>query len=193
MELTFVTRNQGKLKEVTKMLSPLGIFVKGVNAGYPEIQVEELDEVVDFGLNYLEDHIKRPYIIDDSGLFIPALGGFPGVFSAYVFKTIGNKGILSLLKNKKSRTVYFESVVGLMDKDGKTNCFRGRIQGELAHETRGENGFGYDPIFIPHNSNMTFAQMSAEEKNKYSHRARALKKLIEHFSKSTVIDSTGEI
>ncbi len=113
--------------------------------------------------------------IEDSGLFVEALKGFPGVYSAYVFKTIGYSGILKLLAGVENRRAYFESVVGLKLK-GEVRIFRGRVDGVIAEKARGKGGFGYDPIFIPEGSEKTFAE-APEIKNRVSHRKRALEEM----------------
>ncbi len=110
--------------------------------------------------------------IEDSGLFVEALRGFPGVYSAYVSKTIGYKGILRLMKGEENRKAYFKSVVCLKLK-GEIKIFRGKVEGRIAEKARGRGGFGYDPIFIPEGSDKTFAE-APEIKNRASHRKRAL-------------------
>jgi len=88
----FATGNEGKLNEVKEMLAPLDIQVERLDDEYPELQTDGLEQVVDWGLDWLRERHHSPLIIDDSGLFIDALGGFPGVYSAYVFKTLGCEG-----------------------------------------------------------------------------------------------------
>lgn len=116
------------------------------------------------------------FFIEDSGLFVEALNGFPGVYSAYVFKTLGYKGLLKLMEGEENRRAYFESVVGLSFK-GEVKIFRGRVYGTIAEKPQGDKGFGYDPIFIPDGYNLTFAQ-SPEIKNRVSHRKRALEQML---------------
>ena len=97
MKLFFVTGNLGKLAEVRKVFEPLGIEIEQLEGGYPELQASTLEEVVEFGLKWLfEKHGRRPLIIDDSGLFVDALDGFPGVFSAHAFKSLFYCGMLNL-------------------------------------------------------------------------------------------------
>ena len=121
-------------------------------------------------LKLLFQNVKKPLIIEDDGIFIDSLDGFPGPYSSYVFKTIGNEGILNLLKNK--RQAKFVSIITYFD--GKTlESFEGKLDGTISKSQKGK-GWGYDPIFIPKNSSKTFAQMN--EKNNISHRYKALKK-----------------
>ncbi len=119
-----------------------------------------------------------PVIVEDAGLFIKALNGFPGPYSSYVNKTIGVEGILKLMRGIKDRTAYFFSVVAFYDPDiNELEFFYGKVEGEIAEEARGKSGFGFDPIFTPiEGDGRTFAEMGVEEKNKFSHRSKALRK-----------------
>lgn len=184
MELYFITSNPGKFKEVCENLAPLGYTVKNLKIEYPELQVDTLDEVAKFGVDWLNKKVDNPFIIEDSGLFIEALNNFPGVYSAYVFKTIGHEGILKLLKNKSKRSAYFESCIGYFNRThaGKSEVlmFKGKCAGYIAKQPNGNNGFGYDPIFVPKGETRTFAEMSAAEKNRVSHRGKALKQFIKY-------------
>ncbi len=170
--LKIVTHNRNKYEEMKKIIPGL----KMINLEYPEIQADTLEEVIDFSLNYLADEIEGNFIIDDSGLFIEALNDFPGVYSAYVHRTIGNGGILKLMDGVENRRAYFKTVIGLRY-EGVNYKLIGICHGFIATEERGENGFGYDPIFIPENHKRTFAEMTTEEKNRISHRGKAVLKL----------------
>jgi XTP/dITP diphosphohydrolase len=173
-KLYFVTSNKGKFKEVKQKLEPLGYAIVQKNINYPELQAASLEEVVKFGLNNIK--LKSSFIIEDSGLFIEALNGFPGVFSSFVFKTIGCQGILRLMRYEKDRYAEFKSAIGLKISNA-TKIFTGVCNGQISTSAKGQKGFGYDPIFVVEGETRTFAEMSAEEKNKYSHRGRAVQKL----------------
>ncbi|AIF70402.1 deoxyribonucleotide triphosphate pyrophosphatase [Palaeococcus pacificus DY20341] len=172
MRVLFITSNRGKFEEAKKYLEPLGVELIQKKFEYPEIQASKLEDVVKFGIEWLKDEIDMPFFIDDSGLFIEAFGGFPGVYSAYIFKTLGNEGILKLMDGIENRRAYFESVIGYYN--GKLHIFKGIVHGSIGHEKRGNRGFGFDPIFIPEGFSKTFAEMTTEEKNNISHRGRAL-------------------
>ncbi len=167
-----ITHNRHKYEEIKKIIPDLEM----VDMEYPEIQADTLEEVVEFSLDYLAERMEGNFIIDDSGLFIEALNGFPGVYSAYVFNTIGNDGILSLMRNAENRRAYFKTVIGIRFQ-GVNYKLVGICHGSIAEEPRGTNGFGYDPIFIPEGYEKTFAEMSTEEKNRISHRGKATRKL----------------
>jgi XTP/dITP diphosphohydrolase len=179
----FITSNKGKAMEAKNKLSSIGYKIVQENLGYPEVQADSLEEVANFGSDYLEKKIDKPFILEDAGLFIDVLSGFPGVYSSYVFHTIGCEGILELLKNKKNRKATFKSVFCYKEPSEKPILFIGDCKGIISNEKRGKNGFGYDPIFIPKKSKKTFAEMNVTEKNKFSHRGKSLDKLIDFFKK----------
>ncbi|RLF42435.1 MAG: non-canonical purine NTP pyrophosphatase, RdgB/HAM1 family [Thermoplasmata archaeon] len=176
-EIYFITGNKGKLLEAEKKLSDLDVRIIQKNIGYPEIQADTLEEVAEFGVQYLVDKVKDTFILEDAGLFIDALKGFPGVYSAYVYKTIGFNGILKLMEGIRDRGAVFRSVYAYKEPDSPALFFIGECRGAIATKNRGSNGFGFDPIFIPSGSTRTFAEMSTEEKNSFSHRGKALEKL----------------
>ncbi|WP_297468990.1 XTP/dITP diphosphatase [Thermococcus sp.] len=172
MRLAFVTSNPGKVEEARKYFEPLGIEVYQLRFEYPEIQADTLEEVAEYGVMWLAERIKEPFFLDDSGLFVESLNGFPGVYSAYVYRTLGYQGILKLLEGETNRRAHFKSVIAYWD--GELHLFTGRVEGEITTEPRGKFGFGFDPVFKPHGFDKTFAEMTTEEKNRISHRGRAL-------------------
>ena len=109
--------------------------------------------------------------MDDTGLFIDALSGFPGPYAAYVQDTVGNTGVLRLMEGKEERDAHFTTAVAYADAAG-IQVFSGRVDGVITTEERGNEGFGYDPIFAV--GRKTLAEMTLAEKNSLSHRARAL-------------------
>jgi len=184
-KIYFITGNRGKFLEVKQKLNQEDIEVIQKNFGYPEIQTETLEDVAQYGLNYLKKKINKPFILEDAGLFIENLKGFPGVYSKYVYQTIGCPGILRLLENKKNnmRKAYFCSIFAYMSSDYKPIFFRGESHGKISTDIRGNNGFGYDPIFIPNKSDKTFGEMDIKEKNLFSHRSKSIEKFIKFLNK----------
>jgi len=176
VKIRFITKNKHKFVEVSNVLQEYGIKVEQLCLNKPEIQAESLSDVVRFSLILLYSVVGEPLVVEDAGLFIEALRGFPGVFSSYVFKTIGVSGILKLMENVSNRKAVFKSIVGYID-GSQIVLFEGVVDGRIAYEPRGNMGFGFDPIFIPDGSEKTFAEMSVVEKNKFSHRAKAFRKL----------------
>ena len=167
----FVTSNKGKLVEAQ------GIFgdIEQRNIGYTEIQTDTLEEVVVFGMKEVTARLKGPVMIEDAGLFVEALKGFPGVYSAYVQKTIGNEGILKLMEDAEDRRAYFRSVVGYIEPGMDLVMFSGEVHGNIGFEQMGSKGFGYDPIFYFNGKSL--GEMDIEEKNKISHRGESMKAL----------------
>jgi len=178
--MLFITSNEGKFKEAKEVAKLFSVEIEWLKMEYEEIQGNTLEEIATKSAEMLSRIIKRPFFIEDSGLFIESLNGFPGPYSSYVFKTIGNKGILKLLDCVQNRRAYFKAVIAFFDgKDIK--IFDGVVYGEIAKEIRGDKGFGFDPIFLY--GDRTFAEMG-EEKNLVSHRRKALEKFFSYL-KST--------
>jgi XTP/dITP diphosphohydrolase len=174
MRLTFVSTNGGKYREVRAVLREYGVAANWSRQSLPEMQSAGLEEVVREKLEEIR-RVRGYGLVEDSGLFLPGLRGFPGVYSAYVYDTIGLEGVLRLLRGR-SRKAVFQTVAGLRH-GGRRWFFVGRCRGRIADRERGSGGFGYDPIFIPENTGRTFAEMTFAEKNQRSHRARAIRKV----------------
>ena len=173
--LNVVTSNEGKYKEYKDKLRKY-YEIEMLNIDYPEIQADELEDVVEYAIDDLKEH--APLIIDDSGLFIEKLKGFPGVYSSYVMRTLGCDGILRLLENIDLRKARFECVIGFIGEEMK--LFKGESFGYITKKKLGTKGFGYDPIFRPEGREQTYAEMWTKEKNKISHRGRAMDSLLDY-------------
>ena len=169
--INFVTGNRGKFEEARGILGDL----LQKNLGYVEIQAETLEEVAAYGIREVAGKLAGPVMIEDAGLFIEGLKGFPGVYSAYVFDTIGNGGILRLMEGMTDRRAAFRSVVAYAEAGGEPVLFRGEVWGEIATDPRGSGGFGYDPIFMV--GDKTIAEMELSEKNGISHRGASIRAL----------------
>lgn len=172
----FVTSNKGKFAEAQVIFDDL----VQRDIGYNEIQADTLDEVASFGIKEVRERLPGPVMLEDAGLFVEALRGFPGVYSAYVQKTIGNNGILRLMEGVEDRRAYFKSVVAYAEPGLEPRFFSGVVDGRIGFEARGTRGFGYDPIFYVGERGL--GEMELVEKNRISHRAasmRALKEWLE--------------
>ena len=181
----FITGNAGKFSEIKENLKSFDIEIIQKDIGYPEIQVDTLEDVAEFGVKYIQKRFSHPFILEDAGLFIDVLEGFPGVYSKYVFYTIGCKGVLKLLEDVDSdkRTAVFRSVYAFSEPNRTHRFFTGECFGRIGVAEKGTGGFGYDPIFIPDGETKTFAQMSIGKKNTYSHRGKAIEKFINFLKK----------
>lgn len=184
MILNIITSNIGKYKEYSEILAKYNIPNNFIKQEYLEIQADTIEEVVKFGLINLSEKYNN-FIIDDSGLFIDYLSGFPGVYSSYVFRTLGNEKILKLMENAEKRSAYFKTVIGF-SRNHKFYYFTGICKGSISMEPKGNNGFGYDPIFIPENEKRTFSELEINDKNKISHRGLAILSLIDFLNKKVL-------
>lgn len=171
----FATSNKGKFAEAEKVLSAAGIAIRHFDFSHNEIRSDSLDEISREAAEEAFRRCQKPVFVEDSGLFIKALNGFPGTYSGWVLKKVGVPGILRLMAGVKDRSAYFEAVIAYADADG-IKTFSGKCPGSIAEIPRGSSGFGYDPIFMPEGFDMTFAQ-SIELKNKLSHRYISLLEL----------------
>jgi XTP/dITP diphosphohydrolase len=176
--VTFVSTNPGKVREVREILAPYGLPVRWKRRELPEPQADRIEEVVRAKLDAVTD-VPGPVMVEDSGLFIPALGGFPGVYSAHILRIWKFRPILELMRTRP-RAAYYRSVVGVQ-RGGRRWVFEGKVAGSIAARPAGTGGFGYDPIFVPSGWRRTFAQGTPEEKNAVSHRGRAVRQVGEAF------------
>ncbi|WP_207586917.1 XTP/dITP diphosphatase [Halomontanus rarus] len=171
MTIQFVTGNEGKVREAREYLEGIEP-VEQVSFDYTEIQSDSLADIAAHGAReaFAEFGGEEPVLVDDTGLFVDALDGFPGPYSAYVEDTVGVERLWRLAKGEENRRARFETVLAYADETG-TETFEGTVAGTLV-APRGEGGFGYDPIF--EYDGTTMAEMNTEQKNAISHRGRAL-------------------
>jgi XTP/dITP diphosphohydrolase len=186
MKLVFATNNLHKLKEVQEMLSNTIEVLSLKDIGCFE-DVEETEATLEGNARLKADHITKNYgyhcFADDTGLEVDALDGKPGVYSARYGGEHGNseKNMQKLLKElhgKVNRKAQFRTAV-VLNLDHKQYLFEGICEGEILAKKTGTGGFGYDPIFKPTESSVSFAEMNSEEKNKISHRGIAIQKLVD--------------
>ena len=190
MKLVFATNNQHKLDEVQK-----------ITAGHTEIVSlaaidchDDIPETADTlegnalqKARYVKDKFGYDCFADDTGLEVEALDGAPGVYSARYAGGEGHdseanmKKLLAELKGKENRKAQFRTAICLIE-GGEKHLFEGIVKGEIIREKKGSSGFGYDPVFVPEGYAETFAEMGAEEKNRISHRARAVQKLCDYLN-----------
>ena len=168
-DIYFASSNKHKYHEAKKILESFGMNVTFYKVELEEIQSDSLYEIASRKAAMAFEKLGKPVIVEDDGLFIDSLGGFPGPYSSYVFRTIGNKGILDLAKGRSAK---FASVISFSDKN-ISKSFEAKIDGKISTRLKGD-GWGYDPIFVPLESKKTFAELA--NKNELSHRYKALKK-----------------
>ena len=184
MKVILASKNQHKLTELSAILSQLGFEIALESEYGLDIDVEETGTTFEENSFLKAEAVMKaaglPVLADDSGLMVDALDGAPGVYSArYGNKTSDKARTVFLLENMKdvpdgARTAKFVCVITCLWPDGRKIVARGECPGVIAREPHGENGFGYDPVFYLPERAMTYAELPGEEKNKISHRARAL-------------------
>lgn len=164
-----MTSNANKAREAAAYFAGV-LEVEHVALECPEFRHVDIGEIARGKAEFAYEVLSRPLIVDDTGLFIDALDGFPGPCAAYVHDTIGNAGVLKLMEGVENRGARFETAIAFAREDG-IRIFRGILPGTIV-APRGIGGFGYDPIFA--SGEQTLAEMPLAEKNRISHRARAL-------------------
>ncbi len=173
-DVLFASSNADKFGEAEEILRGFGISAGFFRCELAEIQSDSLGEIARHKVRDAFSRCGRPVMVEDDGMFVDSLGGFPGPYSSFVFRSIGNAGILRLLKT--GRAASFHSVIAYRD-SGNEKLFRGKTAGKISARARGR-GWGYDPIFVPSGQTETFAQA---DKNTISHRYKALKKFAAWF------------
>lgn len=190
MKLVFATHNKNKAKEIQQLTGNDFQILTLDDLGCKDEIIEDgitLEENANIKSDYISNKYKLNCFADDTGLLVEALNDQPGVHSARYAGEQKNADdnmnlLLSKLKNKSTRKAKFITVISLKINDEKY-FFKGELNGKIIEEKRGENGFGYDPIFMPDGYLITLAQMNLSEKNKISHRAIAFNKLIKFLKK----------
>ncbi len=191
-DIIFASHNLGKIKEMKEMLSPLGINV----LTFEDIEMPDVEET---GQTFEENAALKavtiaklnnvPCFADDSGLCVDCLNGRPGVYSARYAPNRDFQKAMQMLLNEieqaktDNRKAHFMCVIALGYPNGSYKAFQGRVDGKIAHKPHGTSGFGFDPIFIPNGYDQTFAELGEDVKNTISHRANALRQLVEFLKK----------
>lgn len=193
MELIFASHNDHKVKEIQQIINPEIYRILSLG------QINYHEDIVEDGLTMKENALIKartifqlkaaPVFSEDSGLEITALDMQPGIYTARYAgpQRDDNQNmskVLAELKSKKDRSARFRACIAYIDSRGNESVFEGRINGRIAFEKKGKDGFGYDPIFIPEGFDQTFAQLSNEIKLTHSHRTKALKKLLTHLNQT---------
>lgn len=178
--LGFASNNRDKYIEIKSILQRYNLEIGFCRLEIEEIQSDSIKEIAIKKSQYAYLNANSPVLVEDDGLFIDGLSGFPGQYSAYVFKTIGNMGVLDLLRNHENRSAEFVSIIAFCN--GQTpQIFEGKIRGQIAEDIT-EGGWGFDPIFIPVDNNLTFGQLqNIQKKQEFSHRSKALLQFVEWY------------
>lgn len=176
-DLTVVTSNKNKLEEINQIL---GTNHKVSTVDVPEIQSLDIDEVIEQKAKAAYEKIQKPVMVEDISLEIKALKGLPGTFIKFFLQTLGTEGTVKLVGTSNTETKVTGSIAIY---DGRNlKVFKGIVYGTLVKRDKGKNGFGFDKVFVPKGYNKTYAQLPYSVKNKISHRAIALNKLLNYLS-----------
>ena len=176
-DVIFASSNIHKYEGAKEILAEFGIELEFFKTDLVEIQDESLSKIaLQKALNAYEK-CKKPVIVEDDGLFIDSLSGFPGPHSSYIFNTIGNNGILKLIGD--NRDAQFVAIIAFCDSSNEPTLFESSVAGTISKNIQ-DGGWGYDPIFIPEKQNKTYAELA--DKNKLSHRYESLKKFASWFN-----------
>jgi XTP/dITP diphosphohydrolase len=158
------------------ILRPYGLKVESVDAKGEEIQADSTAEVAAHSAKAAAAKLGRPVLVEDAGLSVDSLEGFPGPYSAYALRTIGIAGLVKLLGSSSKRGAHFTSSVAYCEPSKSPQVFEGTVEGRIARSPAGKNGFGFDPIFVAEGQRKTFGELTTEEKSGLSHRGAALRK-----------------
>lgn len=179
----FVSSNRHKYDEALPILKGLGVRVGYERALLQEVQSDELAVIAREKARDAHRRLGTPVIVEDDGLFVEALGGFPGAYSSYVMRTIGIAGILKLLDGSSSssdRRARFSAAIAY-DDGSESRTFEASVRGTISEAPRGEKSWGYDPVFVPDGQDKTFAEMGPDQKIGASHRTGALRAFAEWY------------
>ncbi len=157
MEINLVTSNPGKVKEFKIILGD-EVKVNHISMEYNELRSDNPEEIAKDAAKTLANKLKKPVVVEDSGLFIKVLNDFPGTCSSYIHKRIGLKGILKLMENVDERNCHYRSAVGYCEPNKEPVSFLGEEKGSISKKIKGNYGFGHDPIFIAEGSNKTYGE-----------------------------------
>jgi XTP/dITP diphosphohydrolase len=178
MKTNFATSNTNKFTEAKMLFDKENLELDHYKVDLIELQTDNVEELALFSVRNAYKALQKPVFVEDTGLFITSLKGFPGVYSKQTLQTIGWEGILKLLEGIEDRSAEFRAVVAYKDGDNE-KVFKGVCAGNITSQARGREGFGYDPIFQPKGSEKTFAE-DVVAKSNLSHRAQALEQLVKY-------------
>ena len=163
-KITYVTGNWAKIESAKKVLEPLGYKVDNIKMETIEIQADDVEEVAAYSAKWASNELKCDVLKNDSGLFIEALNGFPGVYTHYVDDTIGEDGVLKLLEGVENRNAYFKEVLAYCEYGKEPITFVGITKGKIALEKSGEYGWSWDFIFVPEGETKTLGCFPDDER-----------------------------
>lgn len=175
-----ITGNERKIREFELVLK--GVKFEVMRAEKPELRSDDPCEIVSVAAKTFAEKLRKPVVVEDSGLFIEALRDFPGTCTKYAYERIGNEGILKLMKGEKNRRCWYKSAVGYCLHGEEPACFLGQEEGKIADKQRGKRGWGQDPIFVPKGKTKTYGELR-EKKDVSLFRRIAIEKLRDYLDR----------
>ena len=166
-KITYVTGNWAKIDSAKQILEPLGYEVDNIKLNTIEIQADDTEEVAKFSAKWASEQLKCAVLKNDSGLFVEALNGFPGVYTHYVDETLGEDGLLKLLDGVENRKAYFKEVLAYCEYGKEPITFTGTTKGTIAKEKSGTYGWSWDFVFVPDGQDKTFGYYPDNERWKF--------------------------
>ena len=182
-KLSIVTHNTDKVKEFKELV---GFDIGIIDFDIPEVQALDVKEVAVYKAQVAYQETGKLSIVEDTGLYIDAWNGLPGAFTRWFLEALGVSGICRVLNAEENRKSYIKTVI-VLHGDRILETFTGVLEGEILYEPRGENGFGFDSIFCPKNSQKSLAEMTIQEKNTISTRRKTMDVLKEYITKHNLV------
>ncbi|HIK01698.1 TPA: RdgB/HAM1 family non-canonical purine NTP pyrophosphatase [archaeon] len=175
MKYCFASSNASKFREISEIFNDVGLELEHCEIDIEELQADTFDEIALHSARKAYEQLGKPVFVEDAGISVDSLGGFPGPFTKYVFYTIGIDGLLKLLEGVSDRKAEYISVLAYSD-GNQEKVFKGSCRGSIAREYRGDGGWAWDPVFIPEGKDFTFGE-NYSSKKEYSHRAKSARAL----------------
>ena len=177
--LHLASSSMNKFDEMRSIMEAYKIDLRIADIKGEEIQTFSVLKVAERAAETIAQKFPDPLIVEDTGLYVHSLHGFPASFASFVYSTLGPGGILKLLEGREDMTAEFHSAIVYAEGGKVLKRFVGILEGKISNEIRGSHGFGFDSIFIPEGSNRTLAEMTKAEKNSISHRSKSSRILAE--------------
>lgn len=175
MKLVLISSNKKKIEQL-KILLEQEFELEIMQVEYPELKLDDPCNISKAAAKMLAERLKKTVLVEDSGMHVDALKGFPGIMTKFTHERIGNKGLLRLMKGVKNRKAWYKSALGLCSPGKQPLCFLGVEEGKVAEKIRGNKGWGQDPIFIPKGGSKTYGELGCP-KGYYPYRERAVENL----------------
>lgn len=178
-QVFFVSENRHKFDEIKKILAGYNLKLLWKKLGLLEPDFSSLEEIANYKAKQAFKKVKKPVVVEDTGVFFEAFNSFPGVMAKRVFNGIGFDGLSALIRSVKNRRAYFETVICYSGSGKSFKCFSGKLHGTLVDSPRAleADRLPYEKLFVPDGYNKVLAEISIEEKNKISHRGIAVQNL----------------